>query len=106
VIFGAVQYEGPGSSFSTRGYDGQIPGPIMRVAAGETLLVTVTNDLKDIGMLGAFAGACFQELTRQQLVFFKTANALFFFFYQTIAMGARTRWAGSTPQTSTPMACT
>ena len=50
VVFGAVQYEGPGSSFSTRGYDGQIPGRTMRVAAGETLFVTVTNDLKDIGM--------------------------------------------------------
>ena len=50
LIFGAVQYDGPQSSFSTRGYNGQIPGPTIRVAAGEKILVTVINDLKDTGM--------------------------------------------------------
>ena len=49
LVFEAVQYDGPRSSFSTRGYNGQIPGPTIRVAAGETVLVTVINDLKDIG---------------------------------------------------------
>ena len=44
----AVKYDGPGVSFSTRGYNGHVPGPTMRVSPGSNLFVDFTNALEDI----------------------------------------------------------
>ena len=44
----AVDYQGPDSSFKTRMYNGAIPGPTIRVQAGDTFHITVHNHLLDI----------------------------------------------------------
>jgi|AntAceMinimDraft_5_1070358.scaffolds.fasta_scaffold62345_2 FtsP/CotA-like multicopper oxidase with cupredoxin domain len=43
----AVKYVGPNTSFSTRGYNGNIPGPTMRVSPGTSLFVDFKNALED-----------------------------------------------------------
>jgi hypothetical protein len=51
--FGVVSYDGPAAHFLTRGYNlpgslGSIPGPILRVAAGNTLSLKLVNKLQDV----------------------------------------------------------
>jgi FtsP/CotA-like multicopper oxidase with cupredoxin domain len=47
LTFGAAIYTGPTSSFTTRGYNGKIPGPTIRARAGDTLTITLKNALTD-----------------------------------------------------------
>ena len=41
-------YKGPSAKFTTRAFNGGIPGPTLRVAAGQTLRVVVNNALTDV----------------------------------------------------------
>ena len=43
---GPVKAELPDASFTTRGFNGGLPGPTLRVKAGETLNVTLINLLQ------------------------------------------------------------
>jgi FtsP/CotA-like multicopper oxidase with cupredoxin domain len=42
----AVAYVGPAASFTTRGYNGGLPGPTIRAKAGDTLVVNLVNNLE------------------------------------------------------------
>jgi FtsP/CotA-like multicopper oxidase with cupredoxin domain len=43
-----VQWEAaPGTSFTARGYNGTIPGPILRATEGDKVRIVVTNNLKE-----------------------------------------------------------
>ena len=48
LTLGAVKYVGPSTSFTTRAYNGNIPGPTMRVTPGTSLFVNLKNDLEDV----------------------------------------------------------
>ena len=52
LTFAPVFYDGPSADFWTRGYvyegEGTIPGPTIRASAGDTLRVTLVNDLEDL----------------------------------------------------------
>jgi FtsP/CotA-like multicopper oxidase with cupredoxin domain len=42
---------GPRKSVRTLAYNGQVPGPLLRVAAGQQITVEVTNETKDHEMV-------------------------------------------------------
>jgi len=46
--FGAVRVETPTATFTTRGFNGGVPGPTIRVAAGDALKVRLVNSLEDV----------------------------------------------------------
>jgi hypothetical protein len=48
LSLGAMKYDGPVLSFTTRGYNGNLPGPTIRVRAGDTFNITLVNELEDI----------------------------------------------------------
>lgn len=48
LSLGVVSYEGPHLAFETRAYNGNIPGPTIRVAAGEQFNITLVNQLQDV----------------------------------------------------------
>jgi hypothetical protein len=48
LLFGPVEHDGPTELFVTRGYNGQIPGPTIRINAGETLNIVLVNELADV----------------------------------------------------------
>ena len=52
LTFGPVYYDGPSAGFWTRGYSyngaGALPGPTIRASAGDTLRVTLVNELADL----------------------------------------------------------
>jgi len=48
LTLGAVKYVGPNTSFTTRAYNGNIPGPTLRVTPGSSLFVNLKNELEDI----------------------------------------------------------
>ena len=62
LVLGAVSYEGPSIHFSTRGYNGGMPGPTIRASAGDTVTVHVTNSLQDIANGNDLAMNLFRHL--------------------------------------------
>ncbi len=48
LLFGPVEHDGPSEFFVTRGYNGQMPGPTIRISAGETLKIVLINELSDV----------------------------------------------------------
>ena len=48
LTFDAAEVTHPASVFTTRAYNGDSPGPTLRAKAGDTLVVTLYNDLEDV----------------------------------------------------------
>jgi len=48
LLFGPYTYEGPATTFTMRSYNRQIPGPTIRVAAGDTIAIRLSNILQDV----------------------------------------------------------
>jgi len=47
IRLGAFEYVGPYASFLTRAYNGDLPGPTIRVTAGDSFTITVINELSN-----------------------------------------------------------
>ena len=47
LSFDVSEYNGPFAQFVTRGYNGQFPGPTIRVSPGRPVGVTIVNALSD-----------------------------------------------------------
>ncbi len=48
LLFGTVEHDGPTEYFVTRGYNGQIPGPTIRISPGDILNIVLVNNLADV----------------------------------------------------------
>lgn len=71
LTFGVVRYEGPTNSFLTRGYNGAIPGPTLRISPGASLHINVVNDLEDHAN---FEGVMNQYRCTFSCLFFKSIS--------------------------------